>query len=77
MEERNYQVQTKINRPVGDVFDAIVNDELLQKYFTDRSSGPLAEGQTIVWHWSEWGDYPVEVKKITIEAKDVPSKIAA
>ena len=64
MSERNYTVQTKIQQPVAEVFDAIVNENTICKYFTDKTSGPLVEGQRIMWTWNRWGDHPVVVKNI-------------
>ena len=64
MSERNYTVQTRIERTVGDVFDAIVNEVSICKYFTESTSGPLSEGQQVTWTWSQWGDFPVRVKRI-------------
>ena len=64
MSERNYTVQTRISRPASDVFDAIVNNNRICQYFTDKTSGPLAEGDTVVWSWEQWGEYPVVVKEI-------------
>ncbi len=64
MSDRNYTVQTKIQRPVNEVFDAIVNENTICKYFTEKTSGPLLEGQRIIWTWGTYGDFPVIVKKI-------------
>jgi len=61
---RNYTVQTKIMRPVADVFDAVVSKEKMLHYFVDGASGDLTEGATIHWHWNHYGDNPVVVKKI-------------
>lgn len=62
---RSYTVQTRIMRPVADVFDAIVSSDKLCKYFTDRSSGDLEEGQQIGWHWAHYEPtLPVTVNKI-------------
>jgi len=33
------------------------------------SSGDLKVGEIITWHWDEWGDFPVTVKKM------VPNKL--
>ena len=65
MSARNYTVQTKIERPVSDVFDAIVNENKICNYFVDKTSGPLTEGDRVVWSWEKWGDFPVVVRKIT------------
>ena len=61
---RNYTVQTRIARPVEDVFDAVVSSERLCRYFTNETSGDLIEGDRIIWHWDEWGDNPVVVTKV-------------
>jgi len=61
---RNYTVSTHIARPVAQVYDAIVSSNRLNRYFTERSSGDLAEGACITWHWEDWGDFPVTVKKM-------------
>lgn len=61
---RNYTVSTRIERPVAEVFDAIVSAKQLDKFFTNGTSGDLEEGQTITWHWDHWGDNPVTVKRV-------------
>lgn len=61
---RNYTLQTRINRPVTEVFDAVVNAQRICNYFTDGTSGPLVEGERIVWRWSQWGDFPVLVRQL-------------
>jgi len=61
---RNYTVQTRIMRPVADVFDAIISKEKMMKYFVDGASEDLQEGATIRWHWNHYGENPVTVKKI-------------
>ena len=66
---RNYTVNTRIARPVEDVFDAVVSSERLCHYFSDKSSGDLTEGDRVTWNWDEWGDHPVVVRKV------VPNKL--
>jgi uncharacterized protein YndB with AHSA1/START domain len=51
---RNYTVQTKILRPVADVFDAIVSSERMKKYFVDGTSSDLIEGKEITWRWDHY-----------------------
>lgn len=60
----NYTVKTTINRPVAEVFHAILSREVLARYFVDASSGDLEVGTRVLWHWNEWGDFPVNVKAI-------------
>ncbi len=62
---RNYTVQTKILRPVADVFDAIVSRDKLCNYFTDGASGDLEEGAEVRWRWDHYhATLPVVVDRI-------------
>ena len=61
---RNYTVQTKIERPVADVFNAVVSSAKMQHYFVNAASGDLVEGKTVVWRWDHYGENPVVVKNI-------------
>ena len=62
---RNYSVQTKIQRPIEDVFNAIIKRDELCQYFTDRTSGDLEEGKEIHWHWKHYDpELPVFVNSI-------------
>ena len=53
---RNYTVQTKIARPVADVFDAIVSSDRMKRYFVNGASSDLVEGETVIWHWGHYGE---------------------
>lgn len=64
MMARNYTVQTKISRPVADVFDAIVSSDRLGRYFVNGASGDLVEGTEIRWQWDHFGELPITVRKI-------------
>ena len=61
---RNYTVRTKIERPVADVFDAIVSRDRMKRYFVNGASGNLVEGETVTWRWDHYGENPVVVKKV-------------
>lgn len=73
--ELKFQVQTRIQKPVAEVFDAVYNPEKLSGYFTNGgASFPLDEGTTVEWAFADNpGDdkikFPVEVKKV------VPNKL--
>jgi len=58
---RNYRVQTKIKKPVAEVFAAVVAQDKLTQYFVDGSSASITEGAEIQWHWDHYGDLPVKV----------------
>lgn len=64
--ELKFTVQTKIQKPVAEVFDAVHNPSKLSQYFaTGGASGPLEEGTTVIWKWADFpGDAPVQVKKV-------------
>ena len=51
---RNYTVQTRVLRPVADVFDAVYSSDKLCSYFTDKATSDLSEGATVGWHWSHY-----------------------
>jgi uncharacterized protein YndB with AHSA1/START domain len=61
---RNYTVSTKIARPVAEVFNAVVAKDRLCRYFVDGTTADLGEGERVVWHWNEWGDFPVIVRRV-------------
>jgi uncharacterized protein YndB with AHSA1/START domain len=64
--ELKFQVQTKIQKPVAEVFDAVYNPRKLEKYFTTkRASGPLDAGATVIWEWDYWPTaYEVHVQEL-------------
>jgi uncharacterized protein YndB with AHSA1/START domain len=61
-----FQVQTKIQKPIAKVFDAVYNPTKLSTYFTTGgATAPLNEGTTVIWHFADYpGDVPVTVKKV-------------
>jgi uncharacterized protein YndB with AHSA1/START domain len=67
--EFKFQVQTKVRKPVREVFDAVYNPRKLEKYFTTKSaSAQLDEGTTVMWEFADHpGAFPVRVKKVVPE----------
>jgi uncharacterized protein YndB with AHSA1/START domain len=62
---RNYTVQTKIMRPVADVYDAIVSSDKLCNYFTNEASDDFEEGKVVRWRWDHYEkELPVVVDKL-------------
>ena len=62
-----FQVQTKIQKPVADVFDAVYNPDKLSAYFTTGgASARLDPGTTVMWAFAEppVDDFPVYVKEV-------------
>src|SRR5437660_11586696 len=64
-----FAVQTKIQKPVGEVFDAVHNPKKLSGYFTTGgSNGPLDQGKTELWKFNDAGTevmtVPVKVQRV-------------
>lgn len=52
--ELKFKVQTKIQKPVAEVFDAVYNPSKLSGYFTNGgASAPLDEGTTVEWAFAD------------------------
>ncbi len=58
-----YAVFTHINKPVADVFRAVVEKETFTKVFFESTSGDLIEGTEVTWN-SGTGDCQVQVEKV-------------
>lgn len=67
-----FKVQTKIQKPVAEVFDAVYNPTKLSGFFTNGgASAPLDEGTTVEWAFAdnpgdEKNKFPVQVKKVVM-----------
>ena len=49
-----FQVQTRIQKPLEEVFEAVHNPEKLSGYFTNGgASAPLHEGSTVEWRFAD------------------------
>jgi uncharacterized protein YndB with AHSA1/START domain len=65
--ELKFEVQIKIQKPIGEVFDAVYRPDNLSRYFTNGgASGPLEGGTTVQWAFDdtpgqEKFSFPVEV----------------
>lgn len=56
----------QIQKPVAEVFEAIVDPGIITKYFIGKSSGRLEFGKEIVWEFSDFpGEFPVKVQEVT------------
>ena len=75
--ELKFQVQTKVQKPIDEVFKAVQDPDKLSGYFTNGgASGPLVEGTTVEWAFEDtpgekMGPFPVKVKKV------VPNELIA
>lgn len=72
MEQPKFQVQLKIQKPVGEVFDAVANPDKLSGYFVKAASGPLQEGKTVKWQFAEVpGEHDVIVRQVVRDERIV------
>lgn len=71
--ELKFTVQTKIQKPVAEVFDAVYNPSKIAQYFaTGGASAPLDPGTTVTWQFADFpGEAPVRVKEV------VPNQLIA
>ena len=66
--EPKFEIQTRIQKPVAEVFDAVYDPEKLSGYFTNGGAkGKLDEGTTVEWAFADTpGEeirFPVKVEK--------------
>ncbi len=66
-------VAARISRPVGEVFEAVVNPEHLSHYFTTGGAkGRLATGATVTWDFHDFpGAFPVRVEEVVKDKRIV------
>ena len=55
----------QIQKPIHEVFDAIVNPEKMACYFIETSTGTMEEGKNLIWKFPEFDfECPVKVEKV-------------
>lgn len=67
MNTADFEIKTniQINKPVAEVFEAIVDPQKMSNYFIANGSARLEEGKQVMWSFPEFeGEFPVNVKKI-------------
>jgi uncharacterized protein YndB with AHSA1/START domain len=58
-----------IRKPVGDVFEALVDPEITRKFWFTKGSGRLETGKQVRWDW-EMYDVSIQVKAKAIEPNE-------
>ncbi len=54
-----------IQKPIEEIFEGIVNPEIMVNYFISKGSGRMESGKEIYWEFLEFdGSYPVSVREI-------------
>lgn len=71
--ELKFSVSGRINRPVRDVFEAVVDPAELSHYFTTGGAkGRLEAGATVIWDFADFpGAFPVTVIEVEPDSKIV------
>jgi uncharacterized protein YndB with AHSA1/START domain len=55
----------QIQKPMNEVFEAIVDPDKMSNYFISKSSGRMEEGRKIMWRFPEFEmEFPVEIGQI-------------
>jgi len=55
----------QIQKPIAEVFEAIVNPDQMCQYFISKSSGRMEEGKELIWSFPEFDlEFPVRIGKI-------------
>jgi len=55
----------KIQKPIHEVFEAIVDPSKMSNYFISKSTGRMEEGKTLTWQFPEFDmKFPVHIGKI-------------
>ena len=55
----------QIQKPINEVFEAIVNPEKMTKYFISESSGRMESGKELTWEFGDFpGQFPVKVIEV-------------
>lgn len=63
MEKLAAKASIQIQKPVSEVFEAIINPENMSNYFIAASTGKLEQGKTVEWNFPEFPDkFPVTAK---------------
>jgi len=72
MEKVTAKASIGIQKPVSDVFEAIINPEIMQNYFISKGSGRMETDVEIFWSFPEFDDsYPLTTKEIIPDEKIV------
>ena len=59
------KVALKMQKPLHDVFEAIVDPSKMENYFIKTSTGRIEEGKTLTWKFPEFDkEFPIRVDKV-------------
>lgn len=65
MEKLEINCAMQIQKPIDEVFEAIIIPEKMSNYFISQSTGIMEEGKNLIWKFPEFDfECPVKVEKI-------------
>src|SRR5438874_12299343 len=65
LQKLEIKASLKIQKPVHEVFEAIVDPSKMSQYFISQSTGRMEEGKTLTWQFPEFDmKFPVHIEKI-------------
>ncbi|MES2864554.1 MAG: SRPBCC domain-containing protein [Bacteroidota bacterium] len=65
MEKLEIKCAMQIQKPINEVFDAIIIPEKMTNYFISQSTGIMEEGKNLIWKFPEFDfECPVKVQKV-------------
>lgn len=65
MEKLTAKAAITIQKSISEVFEAIINPEIMTNYFISESSGKLEQGKEVVWKFPEFDEkLPVQTLEI-------------
>jgi uncharacterized protein YndB with AHSA1/START domain len=65
MDKLEINCAMQIQKPIHEVFDAIILPEKMSNYFISQSTGIMAEGKNLIWKFPEFDfECPVKVEKV-------------
>lgn len=64
--EINFRVAGRIAKPVDEVFESVVNPDILSNFFTTGGAkGRIEQGATVMWSFAEHpGEFPIKVVEV-------------
>lgn len=72
MEKLTAKASIGIQKPVSEVFEAIIDPEKMQNYFISKGSGMMEVGKEIIWEFPEFeGSYSLTTTEIITNEKIV------
>lgn len=65
MEKLEIKCAMQIQKPINEVFEAIINPEKMINYFIASSTGIMEEGKNLIWKFPEFDfECPIKVEKV-------------